>query len=87
MEFPSMEILNVFITFEKLENRFLVQSTAMEKATLSYKTALSKANIKANRMGNGDTTWTYHKMRGLPKATLFFEKFKLSIITSYKQLI
>ena len=84
MEFPSMEILNVFITFEKLENRFLVQSTAMENATLSYKTALSKANIKANRMVNGDTTWTYHKMRGLSKANLFFEKFKLSIITSYK---
>ena len=77
MEFPSLEILNVFISFEKLEYRFSVQNTAMENATLSYKTALSKANIKKYRMGNGNTKRTYHKMRGLPKATLFFEKFNL----------
>ena len=77
MELPSLEILNVFISFEKLEYRFSVQNTAMENAMLSYKTALSKANIKKYRMGNGNTKWTYHKMRGLPKATLFFEKFNL----------
>ena len=32
--------------FKKLEYRFLVEKTKIEKAPLPYKTALSEANIK-----------------------------------------
>ena len=61
------EILNVFITlalkqafskkffFEKLEYRFLVETTSMKNATFPYKTALSKGNVKTNKMGS--TKW------------------------------
>ena len=46
-------------SFEKLEYRFLVESTTMENVTFPYKTVLSKANVKINRMGS--TKYTYHK--------------------------
>ena len=58
-----VKILNVFNTltlkriflktktfFKKLEDRFLVESTAIENASLSYKTAISEVNVKTNRM-------------------------------------
>ena len=48
-----MSITRIHKTFfEKLEFRFLVESTTIESALFSYKTALSKANVKANRMGS-----------------------------------
>ena len=45
--------------FKKLEKRFLVESTKIKNASFPYKTALSKANVKVNRMGS--SKWTYHK--------------------------
>ena len=36
--------------FKKLEYRFLVESTKTENALFTYKTAISKANVKTNRM-------------------------------------
>ena len=64
-----MKVLNVFNTltliqifwktknfFKKLEYRFLVETTEIEK-TFSFKTALSKANVKTNRMAT--KKWTY----------------------------
>ena len=45
--------------FKKLEYVFLVESIKIENATLPYKTALSEANIKTNRMES--TKWSYHK--------------------------
>ena len=70
----SVKILNVFNTlnlkqifwktktfFKKLEYRFLVESTKIENASFPYKTAISEANVKANRMVT--TKWTYHKKR------------------------
>ena len=58
-----VKILNVFNTltlkriflktktfFKKLEDRFLVESTAIENASLSYKTAISEVNVKTNRI-------------------------------------
>ena len=45
--------------FKKLQYRFLVERTKIEKASLPYKTAISKANIKANRMVA--TEWAYHR--------------------------
>ena len=70
----SVEILNVFNTlalkqifwkmqtlFKKPEYRFLVESTKIDNATFPYKTFLSEATVKTNRMGG--RKWTYHKER------------------------
>ena len=38
--------------FEKLEYRFLVETTKIENTSFSYKTVISEVNIKANRMGS-----------------------------------
>ena len=59
----SVKILNVSNTltlvqifwktktfFQKPEYRFLVETTKIETTSLSFKTALSKANVKTNRM-------------------------------------
>ena len=43
----------------KLEQRVWVKRTKIEKASFSYKTAISEANVKTNRMVT--TKWTYHK--------------------------
>ena len=45
--------------FKKLEYRFLVESTKIDNITFLYKTALSEANVRTNRMGS--TKWNYHK--------------------------
>ena len=67
----SGKVLNVFNTltfqifwkpktfFEKLEYRFLVETTKIENTSFPFKTALSEANVKTNRMVT--TKWTYHK--------------------------
>ena len=68
----SVEILNVFNTltlvqifwktktfFKKLEYRFLVETTKIENTSFPFKTALSEANVKTNRMAT--TKLTYHK--------------------------
>ena len=70
----SLEVLNVFNTltlkqifrktqtlFKKMDYRFLVESTKIDNATFPYKTALTEANVKINRMGS--TKCTYHKER------------------------
>ena len=67
----SVKILNAFYTltlknifwksktfFKKLEFCFLVESTKVENASFPYKTAVSNANIKTNRMVS--TKWSYH---------------------------
>ena len=45
----------------QLEYRFLVESTKIENASFPYKTAISEANVKTNRMVS--TKSTYHKER------------------------
>ena len=45
--------------FKKLGYQFLVVSTKIDNITFPYKTALSEANVKKNKMGS--TKWTYHK--------------------------
>ena len=35
---------------ENLENRHLVESTKIENVSFSYKTAMSKGNVKTNKM-------------------------------------
>ena len=45
------------IFFKKLYYRFLIEATKIENIPFSFKTALSEANIKTNRMAT--TNWTY----------------------------
>ena len=45
--------------FKKLEYGFLVETTKIENTSFPFKTALSEANVKTNRMAT--TKWTYHK--------------------------
>ena len=45
--------------FKKLEYRLLAERTKIDNITFPYKTALSEANAKTNRMGS--TKLTYHK--------------------------
>ena len=79
----SVEILNVFNTltlkrifwktktfFKNLEYRFLVESIKIENASFPYKTAISEANVKTNRMVT--TKWTYHKERSFAINCFFF---------------
>ena len=68
----SGKVSNVFNTFtfkqvfwkaktflKKLGYRFLVETTKIENTSFPFKTALSEANVKTNRMAT--TKWTYHK--------------------------
>ena len=59
--------------FEKLEHRFLFESTTIERTSFPYKTALSKANVKTNRMRSRE--WTSQKEGNL-LLTIFFFKIK-----------
>ena len=62
--------------FKKLDYRFLVERTKIVNASFPYKTAISKANVKTNRMVT--TKWTYHKKWSfLPVTASFFGKFIL----------
>ena len=45
--------------FQKIGVLFLVESTKIENASFPYKTAISEANVKTNRMAS--TKSTYHK--------------------------
>ena len=56
--------------FKKLERRFLVESAKIENATFSYKTPLSEANVKTNRVGS--TKWTYHTGRSFASNYFIF---------------
>ena len=44
--------------FQKTD-RFLAETTKIENTSFPFKTALSEANVKTNRMAT--TKWTYHK--------------------------
>ena len=54
----------------KLEYRFLVESTKIEKASFPHKTAIAEFNVKKNRMVSKSEPITNNK--GLPVTTLFF---------------
>ena len=87
-------ILNVFNTlntlkqifwkltyFKKLEYYFLVESTKIENTSFPYKTAISEANVKTNRMVS--TKWTYHKERSFASNYFIF----LKILFQFKNLL
>ena len=75
------DLLESEIFFKKLEYRFLVESTKIEKASFPYKTAVSEANVKTNRMVS--TKWTYQKERSF--AGNFFIFFL--ILFQFKNLL
>ena len=91
-----MKILNVFNTltliqifwktktfFKKLEYRFLVETTKIENTSFPFKTALSEANVKTNRMAT--TKLTYHKEWSFPSnCFIFLEKF-ISVLETLKK--
>ena len=45
--------------FKKLDYGFLFESTKIENTSFPFKTVLSEANFKTNKMAT--TKWTYHK--------------------------
>ena len=67
--------------FKKLEYHFLVESTKIDNITFPYKTALSEANVKKNRMGS--TKWTYHKERSFASNHFPFSK----ILFQFRSLV
>ena len=90
-----MGILNDFNTFnfeidflenenlfsKKLEYHFLVESTKIENASFPYKTAISEANVKTNRMVT--TKWTHHKEKSFASNYFIF----LKILFQFKNLL
>ena len=66
-------------TFSK--NHFLIESRKIENAAFPYKTALSEANVKTNKMGS--TKGTYHKEISFASTFLNF----LKILFQYKNLL
>ena len=85
----SLKVLNVFNTLtliqiiwktKKLEYRFLVETTKIESTSFPFKTALSEANVKTNRMAT--TKWTYHKEWSFASNYFIFWKICSSFRTS-----
>ena len=90
----SVKVSNVFNTltlkqifwktktfFKKLEYCFLVESTKIENASFPYKSAISEANVKTNRMVT--TKWTYHKERSFASNYFIF----LKILFQFKNFL
>ena len=71
--------------FEKLEYQVLVEDTRNLNGTLLYKTVMSEANAKKNRMGS--TRLTYHKERRFSSNYFNLSKNSFSLRTSYKELV
>ena len=67
--------------FKKLEERFLVENTKIENASLPYKTAISEANVKTNKMVS--TKLTYDKERSFASSYFTF----LEILFQFKNLL
>ena len=57
--------------FKKLKYRVLVETTKIENTLFPFKTALSEANVKTNRMAT--TKWTYHKEWSFASNYFFLE--------------
>ena len=63
--------------FKKLDHHFLVESAKIENPSLPDKTAISEANVKANRMVS--RKWTYHKERSFASNYFIFLKVFFSV--------
>ena len=60
-----------YLENEKLEYRFLVESSKIENASFPYKTGITEADVKTNRMVSSTNRPTT-KNGDLPVTTLFF---------------
>ena len=71
----SVKVSNVFNTLTlKQEYSFLVEATKIENTSFPFKTALSEANVKTNKMAT--TKWTYHEEWSFTSNYfIFFGKF------------
>ena len=91
-----MKVLNVLNTltliqvfwktktfFKKLEYRFLVEITKIENTSLSFKTALSEANVKTNGMAT--TKWICHKEWSFASNYFIFSGKFVSVLESLKK--
>ena len=67
--------------FKKTGVIYSVESTKIENASFSYKTAISEANVKTNRVVS--TKWTYHKERSFASNYFIF----LKIFLQFKNLL
>ena len=56
--------------FQKTVVPFFVEANKIENTSFPFKTALSKANVKTNRITT--TKWTYHKEWSFASNYLFF---------------
>ena len=74
-DFPKNK--NLFL---KLDYRFLVVSTKMENVSFPYKTPISEASVKTNRMVS--TKWIYHKELSFTSNYFIF----LKILFQFKNL-
>ena len=63
--------------FKKLEYGFLVESNRVENASFPYKSVISKANVKTNRMIS--TKQTYHKELSFASNYLIFLKISFHL--------
>ena len=61
--------------FSKNWSTVLAETTKIENISLSFKTALSEANVMTNKMAT--IKWTYHKDGRFSVTSLFFGKFVL----------
>ena len=68
-----------------MDNRFLFESNKIENALFPYKTAISEANVKTNRMVS--TKRNYNKERSFASNYSFFWKFCFCLSAYYKELI
>ena len=66
---------------KKPDDSFLVDSTSIESASFPYKTALSEANVKTNRVVS--RKWTYHEERSFASNYFSF----LKILFQFKNLL
>ena len=66
---------------KKKEYRFLAESTKIENTSFSYKTAISEANVKINKMMT--TKWTYRKERTFAINYFIF----LKVLFQFKNLL
>ena len=73
------------IFFKKPEHSFLVESTKIENVSFSYKTAISKANVKANRILS--TKWSTKNGVSASNYFIFLKIFFQFKKLDYKELI
>ena len=76
-DFSNLTLKQIFqktTSFFKIPGEsFLSESTKIEKATFPYKSALSEANVKTNRMGSAK--WSYDKEQSFDSNyTLFYKQ-------------